>query len=443
MTATSSVIIMLLLLCFVIYSLMYPNIYQGIRVDGVDLSGCSSAQASQLLTAWQQERHNKKIILDFDQQQFKLAATNIDFDVDSSEALDAAWHYGRDGSWWERMKKIRAAQKKPYDISLGIKYDEVKLNHLIEQWQRAIERPARNATISMTTGKVIPDQQGYKLEVDTLRSLILQSLMKSEDVTVVLPVTTVYPEVTVDDLASMGIHEAISAYTTVFNSQDDNRVANIKLAATKVNGYIIYPGKTFSFNDVVGPREKSYGFKEAMEIADGEFVPGIGGGICQLSSTLYNAVILANLDITERYNHSKTLPYVPAGRDATVAFGLLDFKFVNNTPEPLMIAAEVKGNELMVGVFGQHSIAEKVEIISMNQEQILPTIIKQQDDSLYLGETKLEKQGTPGIALTVMRVVRLKGQMIKQEVLSQDRYLGEDTILKIGTKIPPFAETIQ
>jgi uncharacterized protein YabE (DUF348 family) len=79
----------------------------------------------------------------------------------------------------------------------------------------------------------------------------------------------------------------------------------------------------------------------------------------------------------------------------------------------------------------------------MNQEQILPTIIKQQDDSLYLGETKLEKQGTPGIALTVMRVVRLKGQMIKQEVLSQDRYLGEDTILKIGTKIPPFAETIQ
>lgn len=367
-------------------------------------------------------------------------ATSIDFAVSSDEALEAAWHYGHDGSWWERIKRIRAAQEQPYDISIGIQYDEEKLNHLIAQWQSKIERPARNATIRMATGAIVPEQQGYRLEVDTLRSMILQSLMKNEDATITLPVTNLYPEVSATDLASMGIHEVISTYTTVFDSQNDNRVANIKLAATKVNGRILYPGKTFSFNDVVGPREKSYGFKEAIEIADGEFVPGVGGGICQLSSTLYNAVILANLDIVERYNHSRTLPYVPAGRDATVAFGTLDFKFVNNLAEPLLIVAEVHGNELMVGIFGQHPMAEKVDIVAVNQEAILPQIINQQDDSLYLGETKLEKQGIPGVAVTIMRVVRLKGQLVKQEILSKDRYLAEDTILNFGTKIPPLAK---
>lgn len=443
MTAISSCIVILLLLVLIMYSLLYSKIYQGVWVEGMDLSGYSREDATQLLTVWQGERHNKVMMLNFGETTFQLEASSIDLDVDILGALDAAWSYGREGSWWQRIKKIRDAKENGYNISLALTYDEMKLNHLIEQWQKKIERPPRNATISMTTGRHIPDQQGYRLEVDAVRPLLLQSFIKSEETAVTLPVTTLYPEVTADDLVRMGIHEALSVYTTVFNSQDVNRVANIKLAAGKVNGHIIYPGEIFSFNDIVGPREKSYGFKEAMEIVDGEFALGIGGGICQLSSTLYNAVILANLDIVERYNHSKALSYVPLGRDATVAFGTLDFKFINNTLSPLMIMAEVADNELMVGIFGQQAIIEKVEIIVKNQEKIPPAIRKEQDDSLYLGEIKLEKQGKPGLNLTIMRVVRLKGQIIKQEILSKDCYPAEDTLLKVGTKSPPFVDKFQ
>lgn len=425
------------------YSLLYSKIYQGVRVEGVDLSGYSREDATQLLTTWQKECHNKKIILKFGEVKFQLEASSIDFDIDILSALNDVWRYGREGSWLQRIKKIRDAKENNYDISISITYDEMKLNHFIEQCQKKIENLPRNATISMTTGKLIPEQQGCRVDVDTMRTLLLQSLIKNEDAVVTLPVTILYPKVTADSLARMGIHEALSVYTTVFNSQDVNRVTNIKLAASKANGHIIYPGEVFSFNDIVGPREKSYGFKEAMEIVDGEFALGIGGGICQLSSTLYNAVILANLDIVERYNHSKALSYVPLGRDATVVFGTLDFKFVNNTPRPLMIITEVNKNELMVGIFGQQAIKEKVEIIVKNQEQIPPIISKEQDDDLYLGETKLEKQGKPGIALTIMRVVRLKGQIIKQEILSKDCYPAEDTLLKVGTKKPPFVDEIQ
>jgi len=428
---------------FLISSLSNPNIYKGISVEGVDMSGRSREEVAQLLSVWQNKHHDKNIVLSYGEMVFRVNAANIDFDIDVDAALDAAFSYGRDGSWWERVSKIQTAAQNGYNIPLRAKYDEVKLDVLIEHWQGMIERPASNATLSMLTSDLIPEKQGCRLETDTLRPLVLDAFIKSEDNVVALPVTTLYPEVTVVDMVRSGISQALSVYTTAFNNQDINRTANIKLAAGKANGHIIYPGKIFSFNEIVGPREKVYGFKEAIEIADGEFILGIGGGICQLSSTLYNVAILANLDIVERYNHSKPLSYVPLGRDATVTFDALDFKFANNTSMPLMIMAEVNDNKLMVGIFGQSPIAESVEIMSVEQELIPPGITKKQDDTLYLGEFKIEKQGKPGYAVTTIRVVRSGGQEVKREVLSKDRYLPDNTIIKVGTQIPPFARESQ
>jgi len=444
MTAISTAVLVSLSLILLMPSLSYSKIYKGVAVEGVDVSGRSREEVAQMLSLWQKTYHDKKIMFYYGEKVFEVNAASIDFDIDVDAALDAAFSYGRDGLWWNRVKKIQTAKREGYNVSLGVKYNEVKLNSLIEQWQGVIERPASNATLSIITGGLIPEQQGCRLEADALRPLVVDAFMKSEENNVVaLPVTTLYPAVTAVDIARSGISQALSVYTTVFNNQDINRTANIKLAAWKANGHIIYPGKIFSFNEIVGPREKIYGFKEATEIVDGEFVPGIGGGICQLSSTLYNVVILANLDIIERYNHSKPLSYVPLGRDATVVFNALDFKFANNTSGPLMIMAEVDGNKLMVGIFGQRPIAESVEIMSVGQELIPPEIIKEQDDALYLGEFKIDKQGKPGYAVTTVRVVRSDGQEVKREVLSKDRYLPDNTIVKVGTQIPPIARINQ
>ena len=442
MTATSVVIVAFLTFLFIMPSLTYPNIYKGVSVDGVDLSGRSREEVIQLLSLWQKEHHNKNIALYYGDRVFKVDAANIDFDIDVDAALSAAFSYGRVGSWWERIYQIQTAARNGFNISLDAKYNEVKLNNLMEHLQGLIERPASNAALSMVTGGLIPEQQGCRLETDALRPLVVDAFMKSEDNVVALPVMTLYPEVTAADMTRSGISKALSVYTTVFNDKDINRTANIKLAASKANGHIINPGKIFSFNEVVGPREKIYGFKEATEIVDGEFVPGIGGGICQVSSTLYNVALLANLDIVERYNHSKPLSYVSLGRDATVAFDVLDFKFANNTSTPLMIMAEVNGNKLMVGIFGQRPIAETVEILSVEKETLPPGITKVQDNTLYLGEFKIDEQGKPGYAITTVRVVRLGGKEVKREVLSKDRYLPDNTIVKVGTKMPPFAPKI-
>jgi vancomycin resistance protein YoaR len=421
-----------------IFFFWYPKIYKGAVLEGVDLSGYSRDEVTQLLSSWQNEYRNKSIIVYYGDEKTKVDANSIDLDIDVNATLDEVWNYGRYGSWYERIKNIRTGWKEGYPISLAIKYNEGKLDSLIGEWKKKVDHPPRNAVINLWTKKISSHELGYTLESDDLRPLILDAFKKDDHNAVTLPIKVIYPKVTMEDITSSGMKEILSSYTTTFNSGDVNRTDNIKLAAMKANGTILYPGKIFSFNEVVGPREKEYGFKEALEIVDGEFVPGVGGGICQVSSTLYNAVLLANLDIVERYNHSKPLSYVPLGQDATVAYDVLDFKFRNNTDGPLLIMTEVEDNKLVVGILGQNPLTTKVEIQHEDQQTIPPSIVKKEDPNLYLGETQVDQEGKPGYKVTTLRVVWSKGRQISREVLSKDVYLEENTIIKIGTKVPPF-----
>lgn len=438
-TALLLVILGLSVSGYVIKPIFWDKVYAGVALEGVDVGGRDKEELAQIIAMWQKQQRNKQISVYYGDTVFKVDAQSIDFDIDVDATVDEVWSFGRKGSFLERVKNIHAALQKGYRIPVRVRYNESKLDNLVDQWRDAIDRPARNAALSIVTGGVVPQEQGRKLDVEDLRPLVLQALKRPDISNVPLPVTLVYPTITVSDLARSGIREMLGNYTTQFDTKDVNRTTNIKLAAWKVNGHIVYPGESFSFNEIVGPREKNFGFKEAMEYVDGELVPGIGGGICQVSSTIYNSALLANLNITERYNHSKPLGYVPLGRDATVVYGALDFKFVNNTATPIMIMAEVDDNKLHVGIFGQVRASEAVELVSVDKQMIPPAIIKQPDGSLYLGETKVEKQGKPGYEITTIRVVRSNGQEIKRETLSRDKYLPDNTIIKVGSKMPPFA----
>lgn len=419
--------------------LFWDRVYAGVALEGVELGGRDKDEVKQILTVWHKQQQNRQITVYYGDTVFKVDAQSIEFTVDVDGTLDEVWGFGRRGTLFERIKNIYTALNKGYRIPLRVSYNESKLDNLVDIWRDEIDRPAKNAALSIVTGGIVPQEQGRKLDIDGLRPLVLQALKRPDVNNVPLPVTLVYPSITVNDVARTGIKALLGSYTTSFDTKDGNRTANIKMAAWKINGHIIYPGETFSFNEIVGPREKDYGFKEAMEFVDGELVPGIGGGVCQVSSTIYNAVLLANLNVIERYNHSKPLGYVPLGRDATVVYGALDFKFSNNTAMPIMVMAEVDGNKLHVGVFGQTRLPESVEIVSANKQVIPPAVVKQPDTTLFLGETKVDKQGKPGYEITTIRVVRHGGQEIRREVLSKDRYLPDNTIIKVGNKMPPFA----
>lgn len=416
------------------------GVHCGVAVDGVAVGGLSRSEVAQLLAAWRQEYHSRQIVFYYGDSAFGLDAADIDYDLDAEATADEVYAYGRRGSWWTRLKNVYAARRDGCRIPVRVRYNEDKLTAMLEAWREAIDRPPRNAAFSLAEGSIVPQETGRKLDVAATKPLVLQALYSSGPVNLALPVTQLYPDVTVADIRQTGIREIWSSFVTIFDAAAENRAANIRLSARRISGCILYPGQVFSFNQVVGPRDLEHGFKEALEIVDGEFVPGVGGGVCQVSSTLYNAVLLANLPVIERTNHSKPLGYVGLGRDATVVYGTLDFKFANDSDTPLVILAETVQNKLTVGIVGREPLGVAVELVAADRRIIPPPVVKKQDPELFLGETKVDRQGKPGYEVTTIRVIRASGREIGRETLARDRYLPENTVIKVGTKMPPFVQ---
>lgn len=223
---------------------------------------------------------------------------------------------------------------------LNVETTEKELKQLSSNLAKEVDEPMlpkkidKNGQLTEGKSRVILDEAKT---IETLTSL------SPLDRIIELPIVETYPNVTVDTIK--GIDESvIGSYKTTFNPSVAGRSANIALSAGDINQVILGPGDRFYFNLITGERTPERGYQKAMEIVDKEFVEGYGGGICQTSSTLYNAVAAAGLEILELHNHSRSIGYVPAGKDATVAYGFKDFKFMNSKDYPIMIKTNVDLN---------------------------------------------------------------------------------------------------
>ena len=188
--------------------------------------------------------------------------------------------------------------------------------------------------------KIYPDVDGIDLAITVEEAKKILENQDKEEYIFELKINKA--QKTIDDLGTEAFPYLISSFTTKYDASNRNRSTNLRIAAEKINGKVLMPGEEFSYNQVVGKRTVEAGYKDAKIYADGGVVDGLAGGICQISSTLYNAVLLANLEITERRNHTYTTSYVPAGKDATVVYGTKDFKFKNSRTYPIKIEASVK-----------------------------------------------------------------------------------------------------
>ena len=185
---------------------------------------------------------------------------------------------------------------------------------------------------------VSPSSNGvdFKISVDEAKEILANA-----EAECTIPLKTLYPNVTTNMIGQEAFPDSLSSFSTKYPTSNTNRTTNLRLAANKINGYVLLPGEIFSYNGVVGERTIAAGYKEAAIYENGEVVQGLGGGICQISTTLYNAVLFANLEIVELYNHQFVPSYVTAGRDATVVYGVKDFKFKNTRNYPIKINCSV------------------------------------------------------------------------------------------------------
>lgn len=270
-----------------------------------------------------------------------------------------------------------------------------------------------------------------------------KTLLQEEKNEYIIPLKITPPEVSVEDLGNDIFTDDLGGYSSYYNISNVNRSTNVELASNKINNVILLPGEEFSYNKIVGERTFANGFKEASVYTSSGVINGLGGGICQVSSTLYNAVLHANLEIVERKNHRYAVSYVPLGRDATVAYGSIDFRFKNNRNYPIKIISFAQNGILNINIFGIKEEIEYEVSITTNKLQTIPYTTKYiEDNSMVLGTQIQTQYGDNGYKYETFKTLKLNGEIVSTEKISNDSYSPLTRIVKVGTKkdqvtIPP------
>lgn len=283
----------------------------------------------------------------------------------------------------------------------------------------------------------VPHSVGRKIDKAVLKEII-DGLEQEEDTERLLPVRITMPDITSDIASSMLFRDEIASASTFFSTSTQNgknRKHNMELAALKINNLLLLPGQEFSFNEVVGPRDAEHGYLLAHVYSGGKVVDGIGGGICQVSTTIYNAVLKADLKVTERRNHSFTVAYVPLGQDATAFYGGTDLKFINSTGWPIKMYAKVEGNKISITIQGTNEAPEKSVIISNRVLKETPyQVVMTDDPSLPAGTTKVKQEGSNGYIVDTYKTIKMGGKVVSQNKLHTSRYVPCTEEVLVGIK---------
>ncbi len=261
--------------------------------------------------------------------------------------------------------------------------------------------------------KIVPHTFGYELDKQEIQNILKTA---KPDSTYSIPVKSVAPEKTTEDVEKEMFGDLLGTYTTTYNASQLDRSHNVALAASKFNGYIMENGDIFSYNDTVGERSLAAGFKNAAVYTSNGVENGIGGGVCQPSTTLYNAVLYANLEIVYRKNHSYPVSYAPKGQDATVVWGAVDFKFKNNTGYPIYIKTSVSNGKCVVSIYGKKTKAYSVEIVNTTVSTKPYTTEYTDDPEMEAGKEKTTRDGITGYEVRSVRRVTIDGVTTEQQL---------------------------
>lgn len=285
-----------------------------------------------------------------------------------------------------------------------------------------------NAIVDKSDGKtIIPEKSGIVMDADKAREIIGDGT----EATYTIPVSVTPAKVTKEVLDRALFRDVLASASTSLNTGNVDRTNNVTLAAQYINGTILNPGDEFSYNDVVGPRTTERGFKAAGAYSNGKLIDEVGGGVCQPSSTLYMAVLRADLEVTERSNHSLTVAYTPLGEDATVSYGSLDFKFKNDTDYPIKLVTVREGSQMKVTIRGTKVDDKSVRLETQILETLTPETIKKTDNSLAPGETEVEQTAATGYKTITYKYVTVNGETTK-EVANRSSYRKRDKIVLVG-----------
>ena len=316
----------------------------------------------------------------------------------------------------DEIIEIPVSQKEPEEIDIQKIHDE-------------IYKEAQDAYYTKNPFTVYPEVEGVDFDVESAKKIL-----EEEKDEYVIKLTITKPKVTISQIGSEAFPDQLATFTTRYDVSDVDRSTNLRIACQKINGKVVLAGDTFSYNQALGKRTEAAGYKNGKVYEAGQVVDGIGGGICQISSTLYNTALLANLDIVERRNHQFVTSYVPAGRDATVVYGVTDFKFKNTRKYPVRIVASANNGIATISMYGIKEENEYTFKFSTKTVASIPTTTKYVEEaSLPAGTEKVKQKGANGLKTETYITKMLNGKVISTKLLSKDTYDAMQRIVLKGT----------
>lgn len=286
---------------------------------------------------------------------------------------------------------------------------DIDIDSIIED----VREEPKDAFMSENPLEIHTEQSGIDLAISVEE---VKEILKEEKDEYIIPLKITQPSVTVASFGDKAFTDKLSTFSTNYDASNINRNNNLVLAAEKLDGVIVNPGEEFSYNKTIGERTISAGFKEAKAYANGDVVLDVGGGICQLSSTLYNAVLLSNLDVTERHSHYFKTAYVSAGRDATVSWGTVDFKFKNTRKYPIKIQAKAEDGVVTVNLFGIKQNDDLTVVIDSKET----SVIERKVETVSSGEST--REGEDGCTSETYKTLLKNGIIVSKTLVSRDTY---------------------
>lgn len=380
---------------------------------------------------YDQEKINKKI----DEISNKLPGSIVgnNYYIENEELIIKK---GKDGIAInkEKMKEyITNAIKNSKNKAIKIPVQDEKIEKIdIEKIHQEIYKEAQDAYITENPTKVYSHINGVDFAVSIEEA---NNIIKEEKSEYIIPLKITIPNKTLNELGAQAFPNKLSEFITRYDASNNNRSTNLELASEKINGTIVLPGEVFSYNKIVGERTIYKGYKEATIYSGGKVVQGIGGGICQLSSTLYNAVLYSNLEITSRSNHRFTTSYVKEGRDATVSWGTIDFCFRNTRNYPIKIVSTVNNGLVKVGIYGiteENEYEVELETIILETMPYKTNYIN--DNTLEEGIEEIKQYGSDGIKSQTYKILKQNGITVSKSLLSTDTYSSLEKVVRRGTK---------
>lgn len=422
------------------------RICDGVRVDSVEIGGMTKDEAMQAVNAYTAEKTNQTVEIDVNSQVVTTTVGGLGYTFSAGDFLDKAIAVGKKGTMLENYQEIKQASQGKITYSVQSQLDEKALRQFVKKNCKKLCTRAKNSDIKMKDGEFVysESRDGVSLDVDETAQMIQKAVSEAQSGTVIHVTANVkveQPKVTKETAAKC--KDKIGTFSTVFSAGNVNRSKNLANAARLINGSVLYPGETFSVHDTISPLTEDNGYYEAASYNNGKVEDSLGGGVCQVSTTLYNAVLKAELEIVERSPHSMVVSYVKPSMDAAIAGDYKDFKFKNNTQVPIYIQGGTYSGTIYFNIYGEETRDEGREVVF---ESEVTDTIEPGADKVTFDKTKPEsfmqvtQEAHTGYKAKLWKIVKENGKETKTQVNSSTYSASPRYVVRGSMKEPKKTE---